>query len=53
MRVIDGIRQSFQEGNIVWRQHAIVRMLERGISRGDVFEAVEDGRIIEQYERRL
>ena len=53
MRIIDGIRQSFQEGNIVWRQHALVRMLERGISRGDVFEAVEDGRIIEQYERRL
>ncbi len=46
MSIIEGIRQSFQEGDIVWRQHALVRMLERGISRGDVFEAVRNGRII-------
>lgn len=33
----------------MWRQHALVRMMERGISRSEIFRTVENGDIIEAY----
>jgi len=37
-------------GNIEWRRHALERMLQRGIYRDEVKEALLEGEIIEKYE---
>ena len=34
---------------IAWRQHALVRMMERGIARSEVMMCIAHGEIIEQY----
>jgi len=35
--------------NIIWRKHALQRMLERSISRSEVKLAISRGTIIEEY----
>jgi hypothetical protein len=37
-------------GKIEWKKHAIKRLLERGIKRSQVFEALADCEIIEQHD---
>ena len=44
------MREAIDIGNIEWRQHALERMLQRGISRNEVKLAIKNGEIIEQYE---
>lgn len=34
---------------LIYRQHALKRMFERGISTDDVVAALSDGRVIEDY----
>jgi len=46
---IDEIRDAFFNGRVEWRQHALVRILERGISRADISHIVNEGEIIEEY----
>jgi hypothetical protein len=49
-REIDNkIKKAFERKNIVWRKHALIRMMERDISRNDVFNAISNGKIIETY----
>jgi len=43
------IWECFKNNQVLWRQHALTRMLERGISRKDVQMAVEEGEVIELY----
>lgn len=43
------MREAIDIGNIEWRQHALERMLQRGISRNEVRLAIKNGEIIEQY----
>lgn len=43
------LRQVIDFGTIEWRKHVLVRMMERGISRCEVLEAVRDGAMIESY----
>ncbi len=43
------IREALIEGNIIWRQHVLARMLERNISREDVYNTIQYGDIIESY----
>ena len=43
------IQTAFEQGKISWRQHALARMLERNISRKDVFTAIKAGNVIESY----
>ena len=43
------IKIAFERKNIVWRKHALIRMMERDISRNDVFHAISNGKIIEIY----
>ena len=43
------IKEYFRNSQIRWRQHALARMMERGISRKDVKNAVAEGEIIESY----
>ena len=47
--MLDQIRKCFQDGRIIWRQHALSRMLEREISRADVQLAINEGEVIETY----
>ena len=43
------LRSAMAKGNIQWHQHALVRCLERGISRERAILAVLYGEVIEQY----
>lgn len=36
-------------GHVLWKKHALERMMERGISRTQVKQAILQGRIIEYY----
>lgn len=47
--MLDQIRKCFQDGRIIWRQHALSRMLEREISRADVQLTIDEGELIETY----
>ena len=47
--MLDTILCAVSKDNIVWRQHALSRMLERNISRSDVVLAIQSGIIIESY----
>ena len=42
--------EALQNDKIEWRRHALELMLQRGISRSEVKEAIKDGEIIENYE---
>ena len=46
---IDDIRQALHEGRIFWREHVLERMLERDISKNDIKNCIENGKIIEEY----
>ncbi len=43
---LNKIREAFEKKNIVWRQHALERMLEREISRKKVSQVVKNGEIM-------
>ena len=47
---ITGIRRAFLEGRVEWREHTLIRPLERNISRDDIARVVEQGEIIEEYQ---
>jgi len=42
---IEQIRESFKQGNLHWRKHALQRMFEREVSRDDVFACIDNGKI--------
>lgn len=46
---ISDIQASMSEGNILWKKHALERMMERRISRARVKQAILTGNIIENY----
>ena len=43
------VRQSIKQWKIVWRRHALERMLERGLSRAIVLDVASKGEVIEDY----
>ena len=45
------LRLAATNGRIEWKQHALERMLERGISQAQVIYALKCGEIIESYPR--
>ena len=47
--ILDKIRKSIQNGSIFWQKHALQRMLERGIARAEVKQAILSGDIIKDY----
>lgn len=47
--MLNDIRIALKKRNIIWRQHAFARMLERDISREDVSNVIRPGEIIESY----
>ena len=49
MDELTNIRKLFASGKVRWRQHALIRMMQRGISRQDVKLVVKLGEIVERY----
>ena len=49
--MLDGrvIRQALRKGRLVWRKHALVRMLQRGVSRQEVKTVLRGNDQIETY----
>ena len=43
------VRRSIEKGHVQWQQHALERILQRGIKREDVFKVLRKGEIIEEY----
>jgi len=43
------IRQSINQRKIIWRRHALERMLERGLSRNSILDVASNGEVIEDY----
>ena len=41
--------QALDRGRVEWRKHVLVRMMERGIRRGDVLDALRHGERIQTY----
>ena len=46
---IEILRGTAAHGRIQWHQHALERILERGISRAEVVGAIMNGEVIEIY----
>jgi len=46
---IDIIKDLIKEKNIIWRDHVLVRMRQRGISISDIINCISFGEIIENY----
>jgi hypothetical protein len=44
------IRDVLNTGRLLWKKHALERMMERGISRNQVKQAILQGGIIEIYQ---
>lgn len=47
--ILDKIKFSVTQTNIVWQKHSLQRMLERDISRQEVKDAILNGVVIENY----
>jgi len=47
--ILNDIRQAVEAGQVLWKRHALERMLQRGISRNQVKQAIFQGVIIETY----
>ena len=46
----DKILNAIENGEIIWRKHSVIRMLERSIKREDVLSGLTKGEIINFYE---
>jgi len=46
---INKLREVLCMERIEWRRHALERMMQRGISRYEVINALKNGEIIEEY----
>jgi len=42
-------KQAIRQHHVIWRRHALERMLERGLSRKVVLAIAETGEMIEDY----
>lgn len=46
---INEICNAITTGRVLWKKHALERMMEREISRAQVLQAITQGQIIENY----
>jgi hypothetical protein len=49
VQLLKNLRDAFHAGKVQWQKHALAKMLERGISREMVKQAVVAGELIEYY----
>lgn len=45
----NNLLNALKNGYIEWQRHAVERMMERGILRREIIEALKSGEIIEDY----
>lgn len=46
---LNKLRALTSQKKIIWKRHALERMLERGLSRAVVFQVIANGELIEDY----
>ena len=46
---INNIKELIRQRRVIWKRHVLERMLERGLTRSIVLEAVLTGELIEDY----
>ena len=46
---LSALREATRDRRVLWHLHSLERMLERGISRTEVLQAVSDGEVVEEY----
>jgi len=46
---LPAIRSATEHGRLLWKRHALERMLERGISRALVKQTILQGEVVESY----
>lgn len=46
---ITKVRTLVRQRRVIWKRHALERMLERGLTRAMVFEAITSGELIKDY----
>jgi hypothetical protein len=46
---LNAIKETIAANRIIWRKHVLTRMMERGIRRQDVKEALLEGEVVEEY----
>lgn len=51
MWTLKELHDCLKRGKLIWRKHALQRMLERGIKRDEVKRVLRAGEIIETYEK--
>lgn len=49
MALIHGIREKFEQNQVEFSKHAVDRMILRHIAINEVFDAVRNGEIVEDY----
>jgi hypothetical protein len=47
--LLNQLKAALETGQVQWQKHALTKMLERGISRNAVFNAIMHAEIIEYY----
>ncbi len=47
---IEELQKLCNDNKIIWSNHILNRMHQRGINRNDIIAAISNGEIIEQYE---
>ncbi len=40
---VQGLKRNVEKGRVQWQQHALERILQRGIKREDVFKVFRNG----------
>lgn len=45
----EALREAAAQGRVQWHQHALERLIERGLTRAEVLRAVVEGEVIETY----
>ena len=48
---IEELQKLCSDNKIIWSNHIILRIHQRGIERSEIIEAIMNGEIIEQYEK--
>jgi hypothetical protein len=46
---LNKLRTLVSQKKIIWKRHALERMLERGLSRAVIFQVIASGELIEDY----
>lgn len=43
------LRKAINEGQYLWRKHALIRLAERGFNQEKVLHVIKEGEVIEDY----